>query len=197
MQIRRRLLPVSVALMLSLLLAGVALAQSFTLEQVMSSPFPTELVASKRGDKIAWAFDAEGKRNIWIAEAPGFAARQLTHYDKDDGGELTGLVFAPNGGWIAFARGNEQGKNSAGEYANPTSDPAGTKKEIMLADTRTGRVTLIGEGETPMFNPAGDQIIYSREGKLWTAPLIGGRDRRLFEVRGNIGAHEWSPDGSQ
>ena len=32
---------------------AVASAQSFTLEQVMSSPFPSELTASKRGDKIA------------------------------------------------------------------------------------------------------------------------------------------------
>src|SRR5881409_1979555 len=128
------------------ILAGHAYGQSFTLEQVMSSPFPSELTVSKRGDRIAWAFDAEGKRNIWLAEAPTFAARQLTHYDKDDGAELTDMVFAPNGNMIAFARGNEQGKNAAGEYANPTTDPAGARKEVMVADTRTGRVTLIGEG---------------------------------------------------
>ena len=176
---------------------GRTAAQRFTLEQVMSSPFPSDLITSKRGDKLAWAFDAEGKRNIWIAEAPAFAARQLTHYDKDDGGELTDLVFAPGGSLIAYARGNEQGKNQAGEYANPTTDPAGSKKEVVVVDTRTGRVTVIGEGEAPMFNPAGDQIIYSREGKLWTAPLIGGKERRLFEIRGNIGAREWSPDGSE
>ena len=48
--------------------AAVAEAQNFTLEQVMSSPFPSDLIVSKRGDKLAWAFDAEGKRNIWIAE---------------------------------------------------------------------------------------------------------------------------------
>ena len=197
MQIRRCLLCLSIALTLVFALAHLVAAQNFSLEQVMSSPFPTDLITSKRGDKLAWAFDAEGKRNIWIAEAPSFAARQLTHYDKDDGAELTDLVFAPNGGSIAYARGNEQGKNAAGEYANPTTDPAGTKKEVVLADTRTGRVTVIGEGEAPMFNPAGDQIIYSREGKLWTAPLIGGKERKLFEIRGNIGAREWSPDGSQ
>ncbi|HYW74967.1 MAG TPA: hypothetical protein VE961_28330, partial [Pyrinomonadaceae bacterium] len=69
-------------------------AQSFTLEQVLSSPFPTDLITSRKGDKLAWAFDAEGKRNIWIAEAPAYAARQLTHYDKDDGAELTDLVFS-------------------------------------------------------------------------------------------------------
>jgi len=197
MQIRRCLRCLSVALILFGALPLVVAAQNFSLEQVMSSPFPSDLITSKRGDKLAWAFDAEGKRNIWLAEAPTFAARQLTHYDKDDGAELTDLVFASNGSMIAFARGNEQGKNAAGEYANPTTDPAGTRKEVMVADTRTGRVTLIGEGEAPLFNATGDQIIYSREGKLWIAPSIGGKERKLFEIRGNIGAHEWSPDGSQ
>ena len=177
--------------------AVIAAAQTFTLEQVMSSPFPSDLVTTKRGDRIAWAFDAEGRRNIWIAEAPTFAARQLTHYEKDDGGELTDLVFAPGSNLIAYARGNEQGKNQAGEYANPTSDPTGTKKQVWVVDTRTGRVTLIGEGESPFFNATGDQIIYMREGKFWTAPLIGGKEQKLFEVRGNIGAPEWSPDGSE
>ena len=117
----------SVSIALSFALAAFVHAQSFTLEQVTSSPFPSDLIVSKRGDKLAWAFDAEGKRNIWIAEAPSYAARQLTHYDKDDGGELTGLALSPIGNLIAFARGNEQGKNQAGEYANPTTDPAGTK----------------------------------------------------------------------
>lgn len=185
------------ALSLMLACAVNTAAQSFTLEQVMSSPFPTDLVTSKRGDRLAWAFDAEGRRNIWIAEAPAFAARQLTRYEKDDGGELTDLVFAPSGTLIAYARGNEQGKNQAGDYANPTSDPDGTKKQVWVADTRTGRVTLIGEGESPFFNSTGDQIIYMREGKFWTAPLIGGKERKLFEIRGNVGAPEWSPDGSE
>src|SRR5213083_988657 len=98
------------------LFCGRIAAQSFTLEQVMSSPFPSELTVSKRGDRIAWAFDAEGKRNIWIAEGPTWAARQLTHYERDDGGELTDFVFAPGGNLIAYARGGEQGKNQAGEY---------------------------------------------------------------------------------
>lgn len=86
-------------------LADTATAQNFTLEQVMSSPFPSEPTVSKRGDKIAWVFDAEGKRNLWIAEAPTFAAHQLTHYDNDDGQELSELVFSPNATLIAYVRG--------------------------------------------------------------------------------------------
>ncbi len=180
----------------SLTLAQQSRAQSFTLEQVMSSPFPSELTVSKRGDKIAWAFDAEGKRNIWIAEAPSFAPRQLTHYESDDGQELSDLVFAPSGGAIAFVRG--QGKNQAGEYPNPTSDPAGVKQEIWAVDARTGRTTRIAEGSGPLFSPAGDNIEYVREGHLWTSPPVsGGSERKVFEIRGGVSAPLWSPDGSQ
>lgn len=175
--------------------AAVAEAQNFTLEQVMSSPFPSDLVVSKRGDKLAWAFDAEGKRNIWIAEAPAFTARQVTRSTDDDGQELTDLVFSPNGAAIAYVRG--QGKNQAGEVPNPTSDPAGAKQQVLVVDTRTGRVTTIAEGNSPFFNPTGDQVIYLRDGKFWTAPTIGGKERKLFEIRGTVNSPQWSPDGSE
>src|SRR5262245_16874059 len=139
--------PLALSFVIIFLSALSISAQTFTLEQVMSSPFPSDLVTTKRGDRIAWAFDAEGKRNIWIAEAPTFAARQLTHYETDDGGELTDLAFAPTGNLIAYARGNEQGKNQAGDYANPTSDPTGTKKQVWVADTRTrSEESRVGKG---------------------------------------------------
>ncbi|HVS82701.1 MAG TPA: prolyl oligopeptidase family serine peptidase [Pyrinomonadaceae bacterium] len=187
-------LPLAIALLVTV--TARIDAQSFTLEQVMSSPFPSELTVSKRGDKVAWAFDAEGKRNIWIAEAPAFAARQLTHYDKDDGQELTDLLFSPNGNTVGFVRGG--GANQAGEIPNPSSDPAGAKQEVWIVDVRTGRVTRIGPGSVPIFSPTGDQVEYLREGHLWTVPVLGGKESRVFEIRGAVGgAPQWSPDGSQ
>jgi dipeptidyl aminopeptidase/acylaminoacyl peptidase len=191
----RRFLSSVLLVAFSFSLAAIAQAQSFTLEQVTSSPFPSDLTVSKRGDKIAWAFDAEGKRNIWIAEAPAFAARQVTHYNSDDGQELSDLVFSPDGNVVAFVRG--QGKNQAGEVPNPTSDPAGAKQLVIAVDARTGRVTTMGEGNSPIFNAAGNQIIYIREGKFWTTPAVGGKEQKLFEVRGSVNSPRWSPDGSQ
>src|SRR5450755_3836710 len=59
-------------------------SHAFSLEQVMSSPFPTNLVASQptadHAGRIAWVFAAKGERNVWVAEAPNFAGRQVTHY---------------------------------------------------------------------------------------------------------------------
>jgi dipeptidyl aminopeptidase/acylaminoacyl peptidase len=195
MRHHRSLLFLVFTILLSALFAQSTDAQNFTLEQAMSSPFPSDLVVSKRGDKLAWAFDAEGKRNIWIAEAPAFASRQLTRYNDDDGQELADLIFSADGSTIAFVRG--QGKNQAGEYPNPTSNPDGVKQQIIAVDTRTGRVTVIGEGNSPIFNAAGNQIIYLRDGKFWTTPTIGGKERKLFEIRGSVNSPQWSPDGSQ
>src|SRR5258706_9441863 len=178
------------------LVSAPARAQSFTLEQVISSPFPSELKVSKRGDRIAWAFDAEGKRNIWIAEAPAFNARQLTHNDKDDGQELTDLLFSPNGNSIAYVRGGDA--NQAGEVPNPSSDPEGAKQEVWVVDVRTGRLTRIGAGSTPILSPAGDQVEFLRGGSVWTAPLLGGKESKMFAIRGTVtGPPQWAPDGSQ
>src|SRR3974377_1375200 len=84
---------------------------SFTLEQVLSAPFPANLVAAKTVNRIAWTLNQEGKRNIWVAEGPGFDARQLTSYNTDDGGELEDLRFTEDGAAIVYTRG--EGKNSA------------------------------------------------------------------------------------
>jgi hypothetical protein len=62
-----------------LLSSGLAAAASYTLEQVLSSPFPSNLVAAAPGRRIAWVFDAKGVRNLRIADAPKFDARQVTH----------------------------------------------------------------------------------------------------------------------
>jgi dipeptidyl aminopeptidase/acylaminoacyl peptidase len=172
----------------------IARAQNFTLEQVLSSPFPSEPTVSRQGDKYAWVFDARGQRNIWLAEAPAFRARQLTRYPADDGQEITALKFSPSGMQIAYVRGGD--KNGAGEVPNPTSDPAGAKQEVWLADTRTGNAVRLGAGSEPMFSPLGDTVLFNRDDHAWVVPVQGGKERKLFEMRGATAAPVWSPDGT-
>ena len=181
-----------------LLLAACAVpcaAQGFTLEQVLSSPFPTDLVAARRGARVAWAFDAEGRRNVWVAEGPRFQARQLTRYDKDDGQHVGELAFSGDGNWVVFVRGI--GPNRAGELANPTSDPEGGKEQVLAVNWTTGQVRVLGEGEAPVPSPVGPQVVFENGGQLWVNTLgAGGSEaRRLFQARGSNGAPQWSPDG--
>ena len=55
-------------------------APVFTADDVFSFPFPSDLTAAPRAPRIGWAFNEQGRRNIWVAEAPAFTARQLTQY---------------------------------------------------------------------------------------------------------------------
>ena len=172
-----------------------AQARGFTLEQVLSSPFPADLVAARRGQRVAWTFDAEGRRNLWVAEGPRFQARQLTRYDRDDGQELSELSFSADGNWVVYVRGT--GPNRAGELANPTSDPEGGKEQVLAVNWTTGQVRVLGEGEAPAPSPAGPQVVFENGGKLWVNTLgaATGEARQLFKARGSNGSPQWSPDG--
>jgi hypothetical protein len=48
----------------------------FTLGQVSSAAFPSELVASPGGAKLAWVSNAKGVRTSMIAEAPLYKGRK-------------------------------------------------------------------------------------------------------------------------
>ncbi len=72
-------------------------AQQFLLEDIKTYPFPTELTTAANGSKIAWAFDEQGKRNIYVAEGPSFTPKKITNYNADDGQELTGVSISADG----------------------------------------------------------------------------------------------------
>src|ERR1019366_2456703 len=69
----------------TILVASAAAAGTFTLEQVLSAPFPSELTAAPGGGKVAWLLNERGARNVWIAAAPDYKGIRVTSYAKDGG----------------------------------------------------------------------------------------------------------------
>src|SRR5579885_2976293 len=94
-------------LLATLLCASFAGAASFTLEQVLSAPFPTELVAAPGGGKVAWLLNERGARNIWMAASPDFKGVRLTSYTGDDGTDIGQLRWTPDGRGVVFVRGGD------------------------------------------------------------------------------------------
>ena len=91
-----------------LLISNISFSQDkFTLDQIKSYPFPNELTGSTEASKIAWAFDEEGKRNIYVAEGPSFISRRLTSYMEDTGQELSSVSIALNVISFKFPKGVE------------------------------------------------------------------------------------------
>ncbi len=210
MKIERLLMPFCFSVGLFLLLvcglgfniASISAQQSsgnvggFTLGQVLSSPFPSDLTASPKGERVAWVFNAQGKRNIWVAEGPQFKARQLTQKNEDDGTEISSLAFTHDGKWVIFVRGGDE--NSIGEIPNPTSDPDGARQEIFAVSFDDGRLLHLANGNSPVASPIGNRIVFNKDGQLWTVELAEGSEPHpFFAARGSNISPVWSPDGSK
>ncbi len=183
-------------LVLSFVLIFPHAAQSFTLEAIMSYAFPSNLVASPRGDLVAWVFNWKGNRNIWIAKGPEYKARQLTSYSSDDGQGLGQLAFNFEGTVVVYVRGGSA--NRAGEYPNPTSDPKGAEQAVWAINVEGGNPWRLGQGSHPVPSPVENFVAYSLRGKVYLASLDEDSPAKLlFEARGRNGRQVWSPDGSR
>ena len=181
-------------------LVGVTAARgSFTLEQVMSSPFPTELVAAPSGSRVAWVFNARGLRNIWVAEPSGgggYVSRQLTRYTQDDGQEIAELAWTPDGRAIVYVRGGDF--ETGGSYPNPASAPEGVEQDVWVVSIEGGAARKLAEGHSPAVSPKGDSVAYVFKDQVWLVKLAeGAKPEQLIHDKGKDSSLRWSPDGSQ
>ena len=168
--------------------------QSFTLEQVLSVPFPSGLTAAESVPRIAWVLDEQGKRNIYVAEAPDFKARRLTSYMEEDGQELSGLRFSVDASVIVYARG--EGKNKTGQSPNPTSNPTGVEQAVYGIAWGGGNPQKIDAGHAPQVSSKG-QCAYVKDGALWLATVGSSEKPAQLMIRGTNAEQRWSPDGSK
>ncbi len=175
----------------------------FTLEQVLGSPFPTNLVAASHSGRVAWVFNAKGARNLWVADAPNFAARQITHYEGDDGTPIASLRITPDGGTLVYVRGSETNQNE--RVADPTSGVWPRKQQVWAVDVEGGSPRVLGEMgcgeedcEEVQLSPDGQFAVWAARKQLWIAPVSGATPaHQLTDLRGENSEPRWSPDGRQ
>ena len=171
---------------------GIRAATPFTIEQVLSSPFPDDLVASPHGDAIAWVLNSRGVRNIWVARAPDFMGAPVTKFSQDDGQELGEIAWKTDGSAVFFTRGGSA--NGRGEFPNPRSNTEGIKQEIWTAPL-PGDARKLGDGHSPAVAPDGSGVAWLQAGQIWWLPSGGDQKPvQLIHARGNAEDLQWSPD---
>lgn len=194
---------IAVILLSTIVIVHPAVAASFTLEQVLSSPFPTGLVAARNAKRVAWIVNFKGVRNIWIADAPGFAARQVTHYAGDDGEPIASLRLTPDGRTVVYARGTET--NEQGRVADPTNGVSARKQQVWAMDVDGEGPRFLGElgcGEEDcediQVSPDSQFAVWAARKQLWIAPITAATPaHQLTDLRGNNLSPKWSPDGRE
>jgi dipeptidyl aminopeptidase/acylaminoacyl peptidase len=187
--------------------AGTKLhAQSFTLEQVMDTPFPTELTVAARGATMAWLFDQRGERNVWVAEGPAFVPHQVTRYVGDTGQPIASVRLTPDGKTVLYVRGSEL--NDVGRVANPADELPQPTQQVWAVPTSGGEPKLVGEvGCAPEgcedieISPDGKYAVWAAKSHLWIADLSDLKTQSkavmLTDERGEPSSPVWSPDSSK
>ena len=162
--------PVLLALTLRVAPA-VAQMKPEPVDRFVTFPFPTELVSASTGQRIAWVLNEKGVRNVWGAEGPAWAPKQLTAFTEDDGQDLTQLAFTANGEQLVFVRGGDHGSNWAspgGVEPNPASGTARTKVELWMVPWTGGGGRALTQGDEPAVSPKGDRVAYIKDGQVWS-----------------------------
>lgn len=177
--------------------AGPLIGQAdFSIEDALSAPMPSALVAGPDGHRIAWVQEARGARNVWVAEAPDFEGRQVTSRTEDDGQAVGELAFIADGSAVVFVRGGAP--NRQGEMPNPTSHPEGAERAVWIVPFEDGDARRLAEGHAPAPAPRGSTVAFRRGDALWTVDARGDDEARLLaEVRGGPSSLRWSPDGER
>jgi len=186
-------------LLLSLFVCcSLATAASFTLEQVLSAPFPSDLVAAPGGAHLAWVLNDQGKRNVWVASAPDYKGVRLTSYMEDDGQDLGQLQWTPDGRAVVYTHGGDL-EFLGRPDPNPTANPAGVEQDICVVIPGQAPRKL-GVGYSPAVSPNSDRVAFLHAGQIWAAPLSGSAPAEmLIHARPDVSATDlqWSPDGSK
>ena len=180
--------------------AGVRAQKPFTLEQVLNAPFPTELTAAPAKGRVAWVFNAQGRRNLWVAEPAAdasYKSRQITSFAEDDGQDLGQLSWAPDAATLVYTRGGDL-ESLDRPYPNPQSSPQGVAQGVWAVSLETRESRLLGEGHSPAVSPKGDSVAFLFKDQVWLAKLNGaGKAEQWIHSGGQADSLRWSPDGSK
>ncbi len=187
---------ISLSLLVACCTALAAPAKRFTLEQILSAPFPTDLTSAPKGGAVAWVLDQNGARNIWVAEAPDYKGRRLTSYRDDDGQEIAQIAWTPDAHSIIFVRGGDF--ETFGDNPNPASLPQGVEQDIWIVPVSGGTPRKITEGSQPAVAPNSAQIAFLKKNEVWTIGLDeAAKPVQLIHTKGQASELRWSPDGSR
>ncbi|WP_162419332.1 S9 family peptidase [Cyclobacterium roseum] len=171
--------------------------QDFSMAAVSKFSFPSELTANANQSSIAWAMNEQGKRNVYVAEAPDYQPRRVTDFLEDDGQEISSLQFSEDGEYLVFVRGGDHGGGNASRPVNTRNLPLMTNVAIWTIDLGTGKTESLIEGDNPVWG-AEHQLAFIKNGEIWMKDLDSDKaPHSIIQNRGRLGELHFSPDGRQ
>ena len=134
-----------------------------SIDTLMATPFPTDLVAAPTAGRIAWVSSNSGVHNVLVADpSPGTGPmagrtdhkwRAVTSYTGDNGLWITELGWTSDAKTLVYVRGD--GANRQGESPNPAQLQDGTDQSVFAVAVDGGTPRRLGPGNGPVPSPNG------------------------------------------
>jgi len=176
------------------LTAPAATVEQDRLAAALALPIAANLTGAAKAPVFAWVENRAGVQNVWIG-GPAQPARQLTAFTEDDGLPVYSLALSDDGRRLAYVKG---GGEDAADDPLPNPGPTATppRQELLLLELSgdAAQPVAVGEGHSPVFSPAGDQLAFTRRGDIWVREGAQAA-KKIATVRGEVERLQWSPDG--
>jgi dipeptidyl aminopeptidase/acylaminoacyl peptidase len=175
----------------------------FSIAQVMSAPFASTPLAAPNAAKVAWVENAEGKRNVWVAEAPDWSGHAVTVFNADDGQDIDDLAWASDASYLLFVRGGDFEHVGTGN-PNPNWSPTRPQQQIWYVATdghsSKHEPKALTEGHAPSISSKGS-IAFLRAGQIFLLKLGSGDQKseakNVVTQAGQQNSLQWSADGAE
>ena len=161
-----------------------------SIDTLMATPFPTDLVAAPSAGRIAWVSSNSGVHNILVADpSPGSGPmagrtdhkwRAVTTYTGDNGLWITELGWTSDAKTLVYVRGD--GANRQGESPNPAQLQDGTDQSVFAVAVDGGTPRRLGAGSGPAPSPRGQRVAWVSRGQIWSVDLASA-DRQAGATR--------------
>jgi len=187
----------ALVLLLATSIVGRSQAPAAPLEAFISIAGASEFTATKDGKTQAWVLMERGLRNIFIRRDG--KTSQLTAYHSDDGQEISGLTFSPDGNHVWYIRGGAP--NTNGESPNPASLASGVDRAVWRISVNGGAPERLLSAGNFEFSKSEKSVFYSRGGLLMEGdiPSAGAaiNGNAVFQARGGTSSFRESADGKE
>lgn len=196
----RRLL--AATLLVALLgFSTTAMAKAYDVADVLSAPFPDNLVVSPDGSVLVWKVDASGVRNLYTNA--GGSIHAITHYTADDGQDIDMPQILPGNDGVVYLHGGVQDQ-AGGENPNPLQHVPPPQRAIFVVPIAGGDPVQVAEGNAVFLSPKGDAVAFTTvQGQLGVESLtksdatftVGKPE--MLPIRGTVSSVVWSPDSAK